>query len=108
MWKGAGVGAAVRLGCSLEFLDDLHLFEVNHTDGVVVCVRGVELLEFRNVFNSLDAGCVGYDRNDAVCPQVDHIGLVCGEVRGDQVVIVLINRRGSRTAFRRGQANQTR
>ena len=81
--EGSGVGAAVRLGRSLEFLDDLHLFEVNHTNRVVVRVRGVELLEIRNVLHSLDPGCVGYDCNDAVSPQVDHICLFRGHVRGD-------------------------
>lgn len=45
----SGIGAAVRLGRSFEFLNDLHLFKVNHTDRVVVSVRCVELLEFGNV-----------------------------------------------------------
>src|SRR6266436_8977249 len=90
--EGSSVRAAVRLGFSFEFLDDLHLFDVNYTNRVVVCVRGIELLEFRNVFHSLDAGCVGYDCDDSVGPQVDHISLFSGKVRGDQVVIVLINR----------------
>ena len=34
----------VRLGCGCDFLDVLHLFEVNYTNRVVVRVRGVELL----------------------------------------------------------------
>jgi len=55
LMEGSGVSAAVRLGCSFEFLDDLHLFEVNDTNRVVVGVRGIELLEFRNVLNSLNA-----------------------------------------------------
>ena len=70
------VGAAVRLGFGLEFLDDLHLFQVNDADGVVVRVRRVELLEFRNVFDTFGAGRVGDDGDDVVRPQVDHIGLV--------------------------------
>ena len=56
-----------------------------------MCVRGVELLEFRNVFNSLDAGSVGHDRNDLVRSQVDYVGLACSQVGGYQVVIVLID-----------------
>src|SRR5882762_591898 len=92
LMKGRGIGAAVRLRFSLEFFDDLHLLEVNYTDGVVVCVRGVELFEFSHIFNAFGTRCIGYDRNDTVCAQVDHVGLVRGEVRGDQVVIVLINR----------------
>ncbi len=90
--KGRGIGAAVRLRFSLEFLDDLHLLEVNYTDGVIVCVRGVELFEFRHIFNAFGTRCIGYDRNDTVCAQVDHVALVRGELRRDQVVILLINR----------------
>src|SRR5436190_22017556 len=90
--KGSSIGAAVRLRFRLEFFDDLHLLEVDYTDGVVVCVRGVELFEFRYIFNAFGTRCIGYDRDDTVCAQVDHIGLVRGEVRRDQVAIVLINR----------------
>src|SRR5207248_11750282 len=92
LMKGRGIGAPVRLRFSLEFFDDLHLLEINYTDGVVVCVRGVELFKFRHIFNAFGTRRIGYDRNDTICAQVDHVGLVRGEVRGDQVVIVLINR----------------
>src|SRR5205085_2510365 len=64
LMKGRGIGAAVRLRFSLEFFDDLHLLEINYTDGVVVCVRGVELFKFRHIFNAFGTRCIGYDHND--------------------------------------------
>src|SRR5207244_10011228 len=42
--------------------------------------------------HSFDAWCIGYDRDDSVGAQVDRIGLPRGEVRRDQVLVVVINR----------------
>src|SRR5882724_2630378 len=65
------VRAAVRLRFRLQFLDDLHLLQVNHADGVVVRVGRIELPELRNIFHAFRAGCVRYHCHDMVRPYVD-------------------------------------
>ena len=90
--EGRGIRASVRLRFGFQFLHDFHLLEVHHTDGVVMSVGGVELLEFRDVLHSFRTRRVRYRSNNFVGAEVDDVGLSCGEMRGQQVVIVLIYR----------------
>ena len=80
--KWSRVSASVWLRFCLQFLHDLHPLEIHHTDRVVVSVRGVELLEFRDVFHAFDTGSVRYCRNNFVCAEIDDVRLSSGEMRG--------------------------
>src|SRR6266567_5298582 len=41
LMKRSGIGTAVRLGLGGQFLDDLHLFQVDDTDRVVPRIGGI-------------------------------------------------------------------
>src|SRR5258708_24761294 len=66
--------------------------EVNHTERVVVRVRCADLTELRNVLDALRSRRVGDGRNHLVRREVDHVGLIRGEMSGNQVVVVRVNR----------------
>ncbi len=42
--KRDSVGASIRFCLGLHFLDNFHLLQINNTDCVVTCIRGVDLL----------------------------------------------------------------
>src|SRR5690349_14800617 len=69
------VGAAVGLSLSLEFLDDLHLPQIDNSDCVVSSVGGVELLRVGNVLDTFCTGGVGHSCNNLIPSQIDHICL---------------------------------
>ena len=64
--KWRSVCAAVRFGFRGDLLDYLHLPEVHDANSVVVGVRGVRLLQFRNVLNAFCTGSVGHCGYDFV------------------------------------------
>src|SRR5207253_10430815 len=49
------IGTAVRLRLGRQLLDDLHLFQVDDSDGVVPRIRCVKLLQLRNKFYTIYA-----------------------------------------------------
>jgi len=90
--EGTCISASIGLRFGLQFFDNLHLPQVHHSDGVVVGIRGVELLELRNVLHSFGTGRVRDRRNDFVRAEIADVRLPCGEVRGQHIMIVVINR----------------
>ena len=80
--KGSRIRAAIRFGFGLQFLDDFHLLEIDDTDGVVVRVRRIELLEFGHIFHSFGAGSIGDRRDNFVRAKIDDVRLVGGKMRG--------------------------
>jgi hypothetical protein len=99
------VRAAVWLGFSLEFLDDLYLFKINHSDGVVIDVGGVELLS---------SGTYSTPSAPGVFVTTRQLGSSAGRLRrsGLQPDVRISDsdrpdRSGSRIDFPRGLVNQT-
>src|SRR5438105_451640 len=71
--KGSGVRTPVRLRFCFQFLDDLHLLQVHYGNRVVMGVRGIELLQFRNVLDAFGTGRIRNGCDHSVGTQVTHV-----------------------------------
>ena len=71
--KRLGVSAAVGFVLGREFLDDLHLLDVDDANFIFVVVRCVHLLEVGNVLDAFDSGDVRNRLYDSIVLQIDDV-----------------------------------
>ena len=86
------VSASVWLRFRFQLLDNLHLLQVDDANCVVMRVRRIELLEFRNIFHAFGAGRVANRRHDFVRSELNDICPIRRKMCRNQVVVVGVDR----------------